>query len=110
MGMQLWMQNEGEYWILEDIFLSCYILRILILHFIIFSSCTQCTFMNQVEYCGSVYYSDWTNYVDPHTIITIFSYLLVVGNVFPYRWICIFCVRFSLLTFLSFYLLYLLDY
>jgi hypothetical protein len=42
-------------WILEDIFLRCYILRILILHFIISSSCTQRTFLIQGEYCVSVY-------------------------------------------------------
>jgi hypothetical protein len=36
-------------------FLTCYILRILILHFIISSSCTQCTFLIQGEYCVSVY-------------------------------------------------------
>jgi hypothetical protein len=46
---------ESYCWILDHIFLHCYILRIVILNFIIFSSCTQCTFLIQEEYCVSVY-------------------------------------------------------
>jgi hypothetical protein len=49
------MQNEWESWILEDTFLRCYSLRILILHFIISSSCMQRTVLIQGEYCVSVY-------------------------------------------------------
>jgi hypothetical protein len=42
-------------WIMEDIFLRCYSLRILILHFIMSSSYKQRTFLIQGEYCVSVY-------------------------------------------------------
>jgi hypothetical protein len=42
-------------WMLDDIFLRCYSLRILIVHCIISSSCTQRTFLILGEYCVSVY-------------------------------------------------------
>jgi hypothetical protein len=32
-------------------------------------------------------YSDCTHYVDPHTIITMFLYVLVVFYILLYRWI-----------------------
>jgi hypothetical protein len=97
-------------WILEDIFLRCYSLQILILPLRITSSCTQCTFLIQGEYWVSVYVFrlyylcrfSYDHYNCP--------YVLSVLYVFPYRWICIFCVRLSMLTFLLFYLLYFLDY
>jgi hypothetical protein len=54
-GLQLWIQNKGECYNLEDIFLRYYILRILIVYFIISSSCTQCMFLIQGEYCVAVY-------------------------------------------------------
>jgi hypothetical protein len=35
-------------------------------------------------------YSDCTNYVDPHSIITIFLMFWLYFMFFPYRWICTF--------------------
>jgi hypothetical protein len=60
--------------------------------------------------CFCLYIPTISNYVDPHTIITIFPMFWLYFMGFPYRWICISCVRFSPLTFVLFYLLYFLYY
>jgi hypothetical protein len=96
------LYSLSYYWILGDIFLRCYSLRILILYFILSSSCIQPTLLIQKEYCVSVYlfrrfYLYRSSYDDYN-----FPYVMVVLDVFPDRWISIFCVRFSLLIFLLF--------
>jgi hypothetical protein len=55
-------------------------------------------------------YSDCTNYVDPHTIITIFPRFWLYFMFFLTDGFVLLCVRFSPLTFLLFSLLYFLDY
>jgi hypothetical protein len=55
-------------------------------------------------------YSDCTNYVDPHTIITIFLMFSLYFMFFLTDGFVLLCLPFSLLTFLLFYLLYFLDY
>jgi hypothetical protein len=54
--------------------------------------------------------SKCTNYVDPHTIITIFVMFWLNCMFFLTDGFVLLCVRFSPLTFLLFYLLYFLDY
>jgi hypothetical protein len=83
------MQNEGECWILEYIFLRGYPFRILILHFIICSSYTQYTFVIQGNIVILFMYCYCTNYIDPPRIITIvlmfwlyFIFFLIDGFVF----------------------------
>jgi hypothetical protein len=55
-------------------------------------------------------YSDCTNYVDPHTIITIFLMFRLYFMFILTDGFVLVSVRFSPLTFLLFYLLYFLDY